>query len=274
MFNVGFNSDGVFMVKWNAEDYRKSSSNQEKWAKELMNLLNLEGYENVLDIGCGDGRITAEISAKIPEGRILGIDNSKEMISLAQKTFSSEEYPNLKFQHMDARKMDFNNEFHRIFSNAALHWVKDHQPILRGIKNALKIKGRIVLQMGGKGNAEEIIAVLDELLLLEKWKNYFIDFEFPYGFFDDEEYRNIIESSGLKPIKIELIPKIMIHSNIEELEGWIRTTWLPYTQKLPEDLQEEFIHEIASSYVQKRPSKSNNIEIKMVRLEIEAEKID
>jgi trans-aconitate methyltransferase len=60
---------------------------REKWAKELMNLLELEGYENVLDIGCGDGRITAEIAAKIPEGRIWGIDNSIEMIKLAQRTF-------------------------------------------------------------------------------------------------------------------------------------------------------------------------------------------
>lgn len=265
---------GDAMVKWDAEDYRKSSSNQEKWAKELMNLLELQGYENVLDIGCGDGRITAEIAAKIPEGRILGIDNSKEMISLAQRTFPFEEYHNLKFQHMDARNIDFNNEFDRIFSNAALHWVKDHQPILRGMKKALKINGRIVLQMGGKGNAEEIIALLNEILLLEKWKNYFKDFEFPYGFFDAVEYEEMLERAGLKPIKVELIPKIMIHSSIEELEGWIRTTWLPYTQRLPKELQEEFIHEIASSYIQKKPSKSQSIEIKMVRLEVETERID
>ncbi len=265
---------GDLMVKWDAEDYRKSSSNQEKWAKELMNLLELEGHENVLDIGCGDGRITAEIAAKIPEGRILGIDNSIEMIKLAQRTFHFEEYHNLKFQHIDARDMDFNNEFDRIFSNAALHWVKDHQPILRGMKKALKIKGRIVLQMGGKGNAGEIIDIFDDLRLLEKWKTYFKDFEFPYGFFDAVEYEEMLEAAGLKPIKVELIPKIMIHSNIEELEGWIRTTWLPYTQRIPKELQELFIHEIALSYIQKRPSKFQSIEIKMVRLEVEAERID
>jgi trans-aconitate methyltransferase len=272
MINLGLRGD--FMVKWNAEDYRKSSSNQEKWAKELMNLLELKGQENVLDIGCGDGRITAEIAAKIPEGRILGIDSSNEMISLAQRTFPFEEYPNLKFQHIDVREMNFNNEFHRIFSNAALHWVKDHQPILNSMKKALKIKGRIVLQMGGKGNAEEIITLLDDLLLLEKWEKYFKDFEFPYAFFDEEEYSKILFDAGLNPIKVELIHKIMTHSNLDELEGWIRTTWLPYTQRLPEELQEEFIHEIASLYIQKHPSKSQDIEIKMVRLEVEAERID
>jgi trans-aconitate methyltransferase len=127
--------------------------------------------------------------------------------------------------------------------------------------------------MGGKGNAEEIIAVLNELLLIEKWKKYFKDFEFPYGFFDEDEYRKILVGAGLKPIRVELIPKVMIHSNIKELEGWIRTTWLPYTQRLPEELQEEFIHEIESLYIQKHPSKSQNIEIKMVRLEVAAERI-
>ncbi len=71
--------------------------------------------KNVLDIGCGDGRITAEIAAKIPEGRIWGIDNSIEMIKMAQRTFPFEKYSNLKFKHIDARDMDFNNEFDRIF---------------------------------------------------------------------------------------------------------------------------------------------------------------
>jgi trans-aconitate methyltransferase len=170
--------------------------------------------------------------------------------------------------------MDFNNEFDRIFSNAALHWVKDHQSILKGMKKALKIKGKILLQMGGRGNAGEIIDMFDDSILLEKWKKYFKDFEFPYGFFDAVEYEEMLKIAGLKPIRVELIPKIMIHSSIEELEGWIRTTWLPYTQRIPKELQELFINEIAMSYIQKRPSKSQNIEIKMVRLEVEAKRID
>ncbi|MCK9151897.1 class I SAM-dependent methyltransferase [Methanobacterium alcaliphilum] len=260
------------MYKWDAEDYRKSSSNQERWAKELMELLKLKGSEQVLDIGCGDGRITAKIAAKVPEGNVVGIDNSEDMIKLAQKTFSPEEYVNLKFRHIDARFLDFNNEFEVIFSNAALHWVKDQSSVLNGIQKALKTKGKIILQMAGKGNAQEIIDVLFELIKLEKWENYFHNLEFPYGFFNAEEYSAMLKNAGLKPINVQLIPKIMFHSNIDELKGWIRTTWLPYTHKVPQELQEEFITQIAMSYLEKHPPTSQKVEIKMVRLEVEAEK--
>jgi len=267
------------MYKWDAEEYRKSSANQEKWAKELMGLLKLEGHERVLDIGCGDGRITAEIASKLPEGHIVGIDNSPEMIKLARESFHESKNSNLKFQIMDARELTFNNEFDLVFSNAALHWVKDHAPVLKGIRNALKTKGRVIVQMAGKGNAGDIIDILQDIIILEKWKKYFGIMEFPYGFFDDNEYREMLESAGLKPVKVTLIPKTMEHQNIDELEGWIRTTWLPYTQKVPEELREDFIHEIAWRYMEKHPSGSNSsgsnmIELKMVRLEVEAERVD
>lgn len=260
------------MYKWDAEEYRKSSSNQERWAKELMKNLELNGDEHILDIGCGDGRITAEIAVKVPKGNVLGIDNSDDMIKLAQKTFSPEEYTNLEFRNMDAQFLDFGNEFEVIFSNAALHWVKDHSPVLEGMQKSLKTKGRIVLQMAGKGNAQEIIDVLTEIIKLEKWEKYFHDLEFPYGFFSDEEYCEMLKDADFKPIKVKLIPKIMVHSNMGELKGWIRTTWLPYTHKVPQELQEEFITEIATAYVEKNHENSQKIEIKMVRLEVEAEK--
>ncbi|MGC9517062.1 MAG: class I SAM-dependent methyltransferase [Methanomicrobiales archaeon] len=83
-----------------------------------MPLLKLDGHERILDIGCGDGRITAEIASKISEGCVLGIDNSIEMIKLAKESFSIKEFSNLKFKVMDACELNFQEDFHRIFSNA------------------------------------------------------------------------------------------------------------------------------------------------------------
>ena len=76
------------MDKWNPEDYHHNSSVQLSWARELITKLDLKGDERILDIGCGDGKITASIASTAPNGSVLGIDSSHEMISFAESKFS------------------------------------------------------------------------------------------------------------------------------------------------------------------------------------------
>ncbi len=92
---------------WNAKDYAANSQNQLKWAKELIPKLCLKGNEALLDIGCGDGKITAALARCLPKGKAVGIDSSAQMINLAQSTFSVSENPNLAFKLMDARSLVF-----------------------------------------------------------------------------------------------------------------------------------------------------------------------
>lgn len=238
---------------WNAEDYAKHSSAQQEWAKELIPKLRLSGKESLLDIGCGDGKISAMLATSLPDGCVVGIDNSEEMINLARRSFQQRDYPNLKFQVMDARALTFQNQFDRVFSNAALHWVINHRPVLEGVQRSLKGGGRLLLQMGGKGNAQDVLAILDELLIETRWREFFEDFTFPYGFYTPEEYESWLREAGLKPERIELIPKDMRLPGKEGLAGWIRTTWLPYTERLPVTLRDEFIKEIVDRYVEGLP---------------------
>ncbi|OMH40090.1 class I SAM-dependent methyltransferase [Desulfurobacterium indicum] len=91
----------------------------------MIEKLSLKGNELVLDIGCGDGKITFEIARRVPDGYVVGIDSSEEMIKLASKMFSPSKYPNLSFRFLDIQEMDFSGEFDVIFSNAALHWIID-----------------------------------------------------------------------------------------------------------------------------------------------------
>ena len=182
--------------QWNAADYAQHSSAQLKWAEELIKKLNLRGDEMVLDIGCGDGKITAGIAEMLPDGRVLGIDSSREMVSLASRSYPEKTFPNLSFQMLDVRDLDHDNRYDVVFSNAVLHWCLDHQPILRRIKTSLKPRGRMLLQMGGKGNAQDILNILDELQLLDKWSSFFVDFSFPYGFYDAELYRQWLEEGA------------------------------------------------------------------------------
>jgi trans-aconitate 2-methyltransferase len=258
---------------WNAEDYAKNSSSQYKWAQELIPKLKLSGSEALLDIGCGDGKITAAVAKCLPQGHVVGIDNSEDMINLARHSFPQERYPNLSFQRMDARAITLQEKFDRAFSNAALHWIIDQQSVLHGVQQSLKDGGRLLFQMGGKGNAQDIISTLSPLLDSEPWRKFFSNFSFPYGFYGPEEYTTWLLEAKLKPERVELLQKDMKLQGKEGLAGWIRTTWLPYTEKAPPELRDKFIETIVNNYIAKYPLDTTGIaHIRMVRLEVEASK--
>jgi trans-aconitate 2-methyltransferase len=260
--------------KWDACDYAKNSQNQHQWAKELIPKLKLQGNEALLDIGCGDGKITAELAKNLPRGRVIGGDSSTQMINLANGTYPKKDYSNLSFQVMDARDLSFHEEFDLIFSNAALHWIADQKPVLEGVKRSLKPKGRILFQMAGAGNAEDIIAILNVLLTESPWKKFFSGFTFPYGFFSAQQYRKFRVDAGLNPLRVELFTRDMKHAGAEGLAGWIRTTWLPYTERLPFELREGFVKEIIGRYLKSHPADCDEtVHLGMIRLEVEATKL-
>ena len=259
--------------KWDAREYEKHSQGQQKWARELIEKISLKGTENVLDIGCGDGKVTAEISKIVSKGSIIGVDNSGEMIKLATDRHSAAIYPNLSFQEMDAGNLNFNDRFDLIFSNAVLHWVKDQKAVIKGMFKSLKQGGRVILQMGGKGNAAGIVDVFSELQTEKKWNSYFNEFDFPFYFPETNEYKALLLDYGFTLNRIELIPKKMEHAGVEALKGWIRTTWLPYTERVPKEERERFIDIVSKEYIKRYSANSKGlINVQMIRLEVEAEK--
>jgi trans-aconitate 2-methyltransferase len=258
---------------WDAADYARNSSAQLAWARELMEKLRLAGHESVLDIGCGDGKVTAEIARLLPRGSALGVDSSDEMIRLARAAFPRESHANLSFQSADARVLPFDAAFDVAFSNATLHWVKDHRPVLRGVARALRPGGRLLFQMGGRGNGAEIFAVADEMIRAEPWKAFFTGFERPWGFYGPDDYAPWCREAGLVPLRIELIPKDMTQKGLDGLMGWVRTTWMPYTVRVPAQAREAFIREACERYISCHPQDAQgNVVVCMARLEVEAAK--
>jgi trans-aconitate methyltransferase len=259
---------------WNAKDYEQHSQAQQKWARELIGKLNLKLTEDILDLGCGDGKVTVEIASRVQSGSVVGVDSASSMIELAIERYPANQYPNLAFMKMDATHLLFDEQFDVVFSNAALHWVKNHKPVVEGLYRSLKPKGKILLQMGGKGNAEDVLTVLGELQKSNEWKQYFSDFEFPYGFYGIEEYQRLLGEADFSINRVELIPKDMEHDGISGFEGWIRTTWLPYTERIPKEKREVFIKALSKEYLKQQPIDSRGkVHVAMVRIEIEAEKI-
>jgi len=259
---------------WNPADYSRSSAAQQQWAEELIKKLRLSGNERVLDIGCGDGKVTAAIARSLPEGDVTGIDNSPEMIRFACDHFPRTDYPNLSFRRADARSLPFFEEFDIVFSAAALHWIMDQGPVLASIATSLRPKGRLLIQMGGKGNAEQILCAGNVVQERPEWAEYFRGFSFEYGFFDSTEYCRWLVESGFGPSRVELIPKDMTFPSRTDFAGWIRTTWLPRMERLPATRRSGYIEAVIDEYLKHYPpDPDGTIHVRMVRLEAEAKKI-
>ncbi len=259
--------------RWNAGDYASHSAPQQRWAQELIARLALQGHETVLDLGCGDGKISAEMARHVPEGEVVGLDSSEAMVAFAREHHPPGLHPNLRFVHGDARHLAFDDAFDVVFSNAALHWVLDHRPVLRGIHRGLRVGGVALLQMGGAGNAAGILGVLDALIQQPRWSRYFTAFSFPYGFYGPDDYGRWLREAGLQPRRVGLIPKDMTHQGRDGLAGWIRTAWLPYTERVPPADRPAFINAIADAYLEDTPLDAEGIaHVGMVRLEVEAVK--
>jgi len=300
-------------AKWNAADYAANSAVQHAWARELIAQLKLRGDEHILDVGCGDGKITAEIAQAVPRGSATGVDASPHMIEFAQKTFPAKKFPNLNFQVVDARKLKdahfhlpsprpsgervrvrgINPEtkslltpalssfgggegedlgkFDLLFSNAALHWVDDHQAFLRGAAAALKPGGRLVVSCGGKGNAQDVFVALRPEMRLKRWRAFFRRIPKPYFFYAPGDYEKWLRKFDFKVRALKLAPKDATYPGAEGFATWLRTTWLPYAQRVPENLREEFIAAVTARYVAKHPPDAEGrVHVRMVRLEIDA----
>jgi trans-aconitate methyltransferase len=258
-------------ARWNAADYAANSTVQQTWARELLVRLRLLGEEHVLDVGCGDGKVTAEIAQAVPRGAVTGVDASREMITFAQKVFTPKKHPNLEFHVMDARKIKSPRQFDVVFSNAALHWVDDHEAILRGVASVLKSGGRLIISCGGKGNAHDVFVALRPEIRLKRWRQFFRRMPKPYFFYSPAAYEKWLPRSGFKAVTVRLVPKDAPYAGRDGFAAWLRTTWLPYVQRVPEPEREEFIAAVAERYVAKHPPGADGkVYVRMVRLEIEA----
>ncbi len=256
---------------WNAEDYARNSSAQLAWARELIGKLALRGGEAVLDIGCGDGKVSALLAQAAGAGRVLGIDLSADMVRVARERFPAGQFANLSFRQMDAAAIRLDERFDVAFSSAMLHWVADQRAVLSGVRACLRDGGRLLFQMGGRGNAEDVFGALRDVVARPEWRACFVGFGSPYHFLGPEEYGRWLPECGFRPLRVELIPKDMQHDGVAGLLGWLRTTWFPYTDRLPVERRDDFLAGVLDAYTAAHPlDAAGRTHVAMVRLEVEA----
>ncbi len=161
------------VTEWDARSYNRVSALQRWLAEKSLASLTLDGGERVLDLGCGDGTITAEIAGRVPRGSVLGVDASHAMVTFASERFSRTTHPNLAFQVGDAAQLDVGDRFDLIVSFNCLHWVRDQAAALGGIRAALAPSGRTHLRLVCEGSRRSLEDVIEDTRSTAAWAPYF-----------------------------------------------------------------------------------------------------
>jgi len=170
--------------EFEGKKYEKASAHQKEWGTKLIAELDLQGTERILDLGCGDGALSAYIADLVPHGEVVGIDASRGMIEAAR----SKVRKNLRFLLMDINELNDVGQFDVVFSNATLHWVKDHRRLLRSVDRALLGGGRLRFNFAGEGNCSHFFSVIREAMSAEEFAVHFAGFDWPWYMPSVEEY--------------------------------------------------------------------------------------
>ena len=175
-------------AKWDAELYDEKHSFVWKMAAGLLELLAAKSGERILDVGCGTGHLAAKIATN--GAQVTGVDQSPEMIREARAA-----YPALRFEVMDARQLEFNEQFDAVFSNATLHWIKEPHRAVESIARVIRPGGRFVAEFGGKGNIAGLVAAVERA-----WPKAGLPQPVPNPWYYPSlaEYASLLEKHGLE----------------------------------------------------------------------------
>lgn len=226
-------------VEWDPATYEKSSDIQQMIAYDILSSHLFSGDEKrILDIGCGDGRLTAFIE-KNTSVEVIGIDSSSEMISFAKK-HSNENLSFYESDITDCSLIDSIGRFDTIFSFNTLHWVQDQETALKNIYNMLEDHGRLQIQLFSPFTTQKLLHEnMTKLLRQEKWMNYFINFSFPLQMevTTPLDYDLILRKIGFNVITCRAVKYEFICTKQEIIDGL--KSWLPHLRVIPEAHQKE-----------------------------------
>ncbi len=214
---------------WNSEGYAKHARFVSDLGSPVLELLAPAPGERILDVGCGDGVLTRKIADL--GCTVVGVDSSPEFVRSARSL-------GLQVVEQDAADMQFRAEFDAVFSNAALHWMKDADAVIGGVAQALRPNGRFVAEMGGYGCVKTIQdALVQELDCRGRDGRSAIPWYFP----SVEDYGARLAAAGFETPYIALIPR---PTPLPDMMGWLTTFALCFTAQLPSEQREEYLQRV------------------------------
>ncbi len=184
-------------VEWDAKTYHQVAAPQEEWGREVLARLDLAGDETVLDAGCGSGRVTALLCERLPDGRVIGVDGSNQMIEHAAENLA-EFGDRVELVVSDLLDLELSDPVDAIFSNATFHWILDHARLFARLFAALRPGGALEAQCGGKDNVAEWKRVLESLQGDERFSDYLSGMPEVSNFASVGDTRDRLERAGFE----------------------------------------------------------------------------
>lgn len=236
------------MTEWNAAGYDRIAGLQKAMAEEVLDRLPLGGSEAVLDVGCGDGKITAEVASRLPKGRAVGVDASQAMIAFAREHFLPGPHRNLNFEVRDARRLEFQAAFDQVISFNAIHWIHEQDQVLRALRSALLPGGRIHLRLVCLGPRRSLEDVIEETAHQGRWAAAFAGIAPPYEHREPEAYAAMALQEDLSVESVNRSDHCWNFGEPESFQAFARVTFVEWTRRLPEPDRAEFITEVLERY--------------------------
>ena len=238
--------------RWNPEEYARNARFVSDLGEPVLDLLAPVEGERVLDLGCGDGVLTRKICEA--GCAVVAVDSSTEQVAAARAQ-------GLDARVEDAESLPFDREFEAVFSNAVLHWVKDHDAMLEGVSRALVPRGRFVAELGGAGCVQEIRSALHASL---NGRGVDADALDPWFFPTPSEYEVLLSRHGFTVDSLELFPRPTPLPG--DVSGWLETFAQPFLGGVPEHERRNVIDEVRESLRPKLYTKGQGWVADYVRL--------
>ncbi|QGP54504.1 Trans-aconitate 2-methyltransferase [Piscirickettsia salmonis] len=230
---------------WNAKHYHQSSDMQYHIALDILADEHFNAEDTILDIGCGSGRVTADIATLVPQNQVTGVDLSENMIAFAKQQYKV--IKNLNFITGDVLNLQLDSKLTKIFTFSMLQWVTDFHQAFSQVYLNLKSQGRFV---GGYFlKCPQIWDFLDELITTPSWRKYFENYDSGFYQHEKEYCQSALKQAGFQPQIIELSKDFIF----KDKESAINHTknWLPHLSRLPKDKVDYFLSELANLIMNK-----------------------
>jgi trans-aconitate 2-methyltransferase len=243
---------------WDAATYDRVSAPQVEWAERVLERLPLRGDETVLDAGCGSGRVTQMLLERLPRGHVVAVDSAESMVEHARQALDPERATVFR---ADLTDLSLGEPVDAAFSNAAFHWIPDHDALFARLHDALRPGGLLVAQCGGRGNVARFHAAATDVAAEEPYAEHLAGWTGPWHFAGAEKTAERLERAGFTGVETWLEPYPV---SPPDPAGFLRAVCLgPHLEQLPEELRAGFVEA-----VRERCGR----ELDYVRLNIDAKK--
>lgn len=240
--------------EWNASAYHRVSGPQVSWGKKVLARLELRGHEVVLDAGCGTGRLTEDLQQALPNGRVVAVDLSRNMLLTARHHLAAHS-KNVNFVSADLSELPFSNAFDVIFSTAAFHWIRNQQQLYQSLHGALRPGACLIAQCGGGPNLALLRERIQTLIARKPYAEFLADFEEPWTFETAETAGELMRQAGFTQVETSLESAPTILSGADEYREFVTNVIVHrHLDRLPDaKLKAQFVHLLTQLAAQDSP---------------------